>query len=297
MSFEGFELSQIEVGEGVSLRVRHGGAGPPLLLLHGHPETHMMWGKIAGDLAKDFTVVAPDLRGYGQSTKPPSSPDHETSSKRAMARDAVALMKHFGFARFDVAGHDRGGRVAYRLALDHPRAVRRVSIMDIIPTGEVWARLDHRFALGYWHWSFLAQPYPVPEHMIAPDPEFYLFTAQFRGRKPDFLEPEAQADYLACGSTPEVIHGMCECYRAGAGYDRTLDWADKAAGRNKIACPVQVLWGAKSAVGLWYDPVAVWSEWASDLRGEAIDCGHFLPEEKPAETLAALRRFLAEGRE
>ncbi|THD62006.1 alpha/beta hydrolase [Phenylobacterium sp.] len=296
MSFEGFELSQIEVGEGVSLRVRHGGSGPPLLLLHGHPETHMMWGKFAGDLAKDFTVVAPDLRGYGRSTKPPSSADNETSSKRAMARDAVALMKHFGFDCFDVAGHDRGGRVAYRLALDHPEAVRRVSILDIIPTGEVWARIDHRFALAYWHWSFLAQPYPVPEHMITPDPEFYLFTAQFRGRKPDFLEPEARADYLTCGSTPEVIHGMCECYRAGAGYDRELDWADKAAARHKIACPVQILWGKKGALEAWYDTMAIWREWADDVRGEAIDCGHFLPEEKPAETMAALHRFHSGGR-
>lgn len=294
MSFEGFQLSQIDVGE-ASLRVRHGGSGPPLLLLHGHPETHMMWGKIANDLARDFTVIAADLRGYGKSTKPPSSTDHETSSKRAMARDCIALMKHFGFDLFDVASHDRGARVGYRLALDHPRAVRRLTVMDILPTGEVWARMDHRFALGYWHWPFLAQPHPVPECMIAPDPEFYLFTAQFRGRPPEFLEPEARADYLACGSTPEVIHGMCECYRAGAGYDRQLDWADKAAGLNKIACPVQVLWGSKGAVGLWYDPLAVWSEWADDLRGEAIDCGHFLPEESPAETLAALRRFHAEG--
>jgi haloacetate dehalogenase len=298
MAFAGFELSQIEVDDPkgpVSLRVRHGGSGPPLLLLHGHPETHMMWGKIANELATDFTVVAADLRGYGKSTKPPSSDDNETSSKRAMARDAVALMKHFGFETFDVAGHDRGGRVAYRLALDHPAAVRRVSVMDIIPTGEVWARIDHRFALGYWHWSFLAQPYPVPEHLIGPDPEFYLFTAQFRGRKPDFLEPEAQADYLACGSTPDVIHGMCECYRAGAGYDRVLDWADKKAGR-KIERPLQVLWGSKGAVGQWYDPLAVWREWADDVRGQAIECGHFLPEENPADTLAALRDFFLEGR-
>lgn len=293
MAFEGFELSQVDVVE-ASLRVRHGGSGPPLLLLHGHPETHMMWGKIANDLARDFTVIAADLRGYGKSAKPPSSADNETSSKRAMARDCIALMKHFGFGRFDVASHDRGSRVGYRLALDHPQAVRRLTVMDIIPTGEVWARSDHRFALAYWHWSFLAQPYPIPERMIAPDPEFYLFTAQFRGGRTDFLEPEARADYLECGSTPEVIHGMCECYRAGAGFDRDLDWADRQAGR-KIACPVQVLWGSQAAVGLWYDPLAVWSEWASDLRGQAIDCGHYLPEENPRDTLAALRGFHAEG--
>ena len=167
MSFEGFQLSQIDVGEGVSLRVRHGGSGPPLLLLHGHPETHMMWGRIAGDLARDFTVIAPDLRGYGKSSKPADSDDHETYSKRAMARDAIALMKHFGFDRFDLAGHDRGGRVGYRLALDRPDAIRRLSILDIIPTGEVWARADRRFALGYWHWSFLTQPHA--EALIRPN--------------------------------------------------------------------------------------------------------------------------------
>jgi haloacetate dehalogenase len=297
MAFEGFQLSQIELADPkgpVSLRVRHGGAGPPLLLLHGHPETHMMWGKIAGELAREFTVIAPDLRGYGRSTKPATSADHETSSKRAMARDAVGLMRGFGFDRFDIAGHDRGGRVAYRLALDHPDAVRRLSVLDIIPTGEVWARIDHRFALGYWHWAFLAQPAPVPERLIGNDPEFFLFRAQFRGVQPPFVSDEAYADYLACNRTPEVIHGICECYRAGAGFDRELDWADKKAGR-KIAAPLQALWGAKGAVGAWYDPLAVWREWASDVRGQAIDCGHFLPEEKPAETLAALRDFFAEG--
>ena len=173
MAFEGFQLSQVETGE-VSLRVRHGGSGPPVLLLHGYPETHMMWARVAEGLSRDFTVVCPDLRGYGDSTKPPSSDDHETSSKRAMARDAVALMAHFGFDRFAVAGHDRGGRVAYRLALDHPAAVTRASILDIIPTGEVWARADRRLALGYWHWSFLAQPHPFPETLIAADPEFFF---------------------------------------------------------------------------------------------------------------------------
>jgi haloacetate dehalogenase len=290
MSFEGFQLSQIEVGEGVSLRVRHGGSGPPLLLLHGYPETHMMWGEVAGDLARDFTVVAPDLRGYGRSTPPADSDDHETYSKRAMARDAVALMKHFGFERFDVAGHDRGGRVGYRLALDHPDAVRRLSVLDIIPTGEVWARADRRFALGYWHWSFLVQS--NAEALIALDPELFFFRAQFRSILTGFTQ--AYADYLACARQPSAIHAMCEDYRAGATYDRLADEADKAAGKT-IACPVQVLWGAKAIIDTWYDALGVWREWAPDLRGEAIDCGHFLPEEKPAETLAALRGFHAEG--
>jgi len=291
MSFEGFQLSQIDLsplGGEVSLRVRHGGSGPPLLLLHGYPETHMMWAEVAGDLARHFTVIAPDLRGYGKSSKPLATKDHETSSKRAMGRDAVALMKHFGFDRFDLAGHDRGGRVGYRLALDRPEAIRRLSILDIIPTGEVWARADRRFALGYWHWSFL--PRPHAEALIGSNPELFFYPAAFRS----FLAAETYADYLACAKDPAVIHGMCEDYRAGASYDRLLDEQDRAAGRT-IACPVQILWGGKGAVGAWYDVLEVWRAWAPDVRGQAIDCGHFLPEEKPAETLAALRGFHAEG--
>src|ERR1700754_1013490 len=208
MAFEGFQLPQSDLGE-VSLRVRHGGSGPPVLLLHGYPETHMMWAKVAEGLAPDFTVVVPDLRGYGGSTKPPSSDDHETSSKRAMARDAVGLMQHFGFDAFDVAGHDRGGRVGYRLALDHPKAVRRLSILDIIPTGEVWARADRRFALGYWHWPFLAQPNPFPEALIGADPEFFFFNRSFGGVIKTFA-PDAYADYLKAAKNPTVIHAMCE---------------------------------------------------------------------------------------
>ena len=289
MSFEGFQLSQVDVGE-VTLRVCHGGSGPPMLLLHGYPETHMMWAGIASDLAKDFTVVAPDLRGYGKSTAPADSGDHETYSKRAMARDAIALMKHFGFASFDVASHDRGARVGYRLALDHPEAVRRLTVMDVIPTGEVWARADYRFALGYWHWSFLVQA--NAEALIQPDPELFFFHAQFRSILKTF--GTAYADYLACARDPSVIHAMCEDYRAGATYDRLLDEADRAAGKT-IACPVQVLWGARGALAAWYDTLAIWKEWAPDVRGQSLDCGHFLPEEKPAETLALLRRFHAEG--
>lgn len=296
MAFEGFELSQIAVpdpaGE-VKLRVRHGGSGPPLLLLHGYPETHMMWAKVAEGLADSFTVVCPDLRGYGASTKPPSASDNETSSKRAMARDAVNLMAELGFDRFAVAGHDRGGRVAYRLALDHPAAVSRVSILDIIPTGEVWARADRRFAMGYWHWSFLAQAHPFPETLIGANPEAFLFSTNFGGVLRGF-DAEAFADYLAAARNPSVIHAMCEDYRAGAGYDRLLDEADKKAGKT-IACPVQVLWGAKGALAAWYDTLAIWREWAPDVQGQPVDCGHFIPEEKPDETLALLRAFFADG--
>ena len=291
MAFEGFQLSHIDVGD-VTLRVRHGGSGPPLLLLHGCPQTHMMWGKIATDLARDFTVVAPDLRGYGESSKPAPTADNSSYSKRAMARDAVALMAHLGFPQFAVAGHDRGGRVAYRLALDHPEVVTRLSILDIIPTGEVWARADHRFALGYWHWPFLAQPSPGPETAMAGDPEHLFFKFMFRG-SPDTFEPEAYADYLRCVADPEVRRGICEDYRAGASFDRRLD--QEQMGKVRIACPVQVLWGGTGAVGAWYDMLDIWRGWADDVRGQAIDCGHFIPEEKPAETLAALRAFFAEG--
>lgn len=289
VSFEGFQQSQIDL-EGVSLRVRHGGAGPPLLLLHGYPETHMMWATVAADLAGDFTVIAPDLRGYGGSSKPATTDDHEPYSKRAMGRDALALMRHFGFQRFDLAGHDRGGRVAYRLALDQPDAIRRLAVLDIIPTAEVWARADRRFALGYWHWSFLAQPHPFPETLIGHDPETFFFRSQFRGMIAGF---EAYEDYRQAVHDPAVVHAICEDYRAGATYDRLADEADR--GKTKIACPVQVLWGAKGALAAWYDVLDVWRAWADDLRGEAFDCGHFIPEEKPRETIAALRGFFAEG--
>jgi len=291
VAFEGFQLSQVDVGE-VTLRVRHGGSGPPLLLLHGYPQTHMMWGQVASDLARDFTVIAPDLRGYGGSTAAADAEDHSSYSKRAMGRDAVALMQHFGFERFDLAGHDRGGRVAYRLALDHPRAVRRMTILDIIPTGEVWARADRRFALGYWHWSFLVQPFA--EEIIGQDAELFFFGGQYRATVGAFGK-EALADYVESLRDPKAVHAICEDYRAGARFDRELDEEDKAAGR-KIACPVQILWGGKGALAAWYDTLAIWREWASDVRGQAIDCGHFIPEEKPAETLAALRGFHGEGR-
>jgi haloacetate dehalogenase len=286
--FSGFELSQLTVGD-VSLRVRVGGAGPPLLLLHGYPQTHLMWHGVAAELAEDFTVVAADLRGYGGSSQPPTVPSHETYGKRAMAADGVGLMRRLGFDRFDVAGHDRGGRVAYRMALDFPAAVRRLTVLDVIPTGEVWARADARFALGYWHWSFLALPEPVPETIIGHDPEHFFFDAQFGGILRSF-DPEALADYARGVRDPRVVHTICEDYRAGATCDRQLDDADRAAGRI-IGCPLQVLWGGRGALAAWYDPLAIWRQWAHEVTGSVIDSGHFLAEERPAETLAALRAF------
>lgn len=291
--FAGFDLAQVEVG-GLSLRVRSGGSGPPLLLLHGYPQTHLMWARVAGELAQDFTVVAPDLRGYGGSTGPAAVPDHASYSKRAMAGDALGLMRSLGFERFDVAGHDRGGRAAYRLALDHPQVVRRLTVLDIVPTGEVWARADGRFALGYWHWALLAQPHPLPETLIAHDPDWFFFDAQFAGVMRSFA-PDALADYARAVREPSVVRAICEDYRAGATYDRALDEQDRAAGR-QITCPTQVLWGARGALPAWYDTLEVWRAWAPDLTGEALDCGHFVPEERPAETAAALRRFHTAGR-
>jgi haloacetate dehalogenase len=281
--FDGFELATLDVGE-ARIRYRRGGNGPGLLLLHGHPQTHAMWHALAPRLAADFTVVCADLRGYGESSKPPTTADHEPYSKRAMARDQAGLMEELGFDRFSLAGHDRGGRVAYRLALDHPDRVERLAVLDIIPTSEMWHRMDRRLGLVDWHWFFLAQPAPFPETLIGADPDAYYF----RGDRSRF-HPEALEDYLRCVSDPATIHAMCEDYRAGAGIDVELDEADRAAGR-KITCPVLVLWAGPDELG-WFDPVAIWREWAVDVRGRALDCGHFLAEEAPDETYAELAAF------
>lgn len=283
--FDGFVHAFIETPE-ARIRVCHGGSGLPVLLLHGHPQTHVMWHRIAPRLAERHTVVCADLRGYGDSAKPASDAAHETYSKRAMARDQVAVMQALGFPRFAVVGHDRGGRCAYRMALDRPECVTRLAVLDIVPTGEAFDRADMAFALGYWHWFFLAQPEPVPERMIAADPDaFYL-------RRGDVMfDPAALAAYRRCYSDPSTIHAMCEDYRAGASIDAAHDRADRAAGR-RIACPVLALWGARGLLPRWYDVLAIWRDWAEQAQGAAIDCGHYLAEEAPEATLAALLPFL-----
>src|SRR6478609_9467505 len=215
--FDDFTLSMVKTDE-ATICVRHGGSGPPLLLLHGHPQTHVMWHKIAPLLARDFSVIAADLRGYGDSSKPPTTEDHEPYSKRAMARDQIAVMQSLGFEQFFVAGHDRGGRCAYRMALDHPDRVLKLATLDIIPTAEAFRRADMAFGLGYWHWFFLAQPAPLPENLIGCNPENYYF----RGDRSIFA-PEALADYLRCVRDPATIHAKCEDYRAGATFDCQLD--------------------------------------------------------------------------
>lgn len=285
--FDGFALEHINVGE-ATLRVRHGGSGPPLLLLHGHPQTHVCWHLVAPKLAEHFTVVCPDLRGYGESSKPPTTPDHEPYSKRAMARDMVSLMSGLGHEQFLVAGHDRGGYVSYRLALDHPERVERLAVLDIVPTFKAWRRADAQFMLRWWHWAFMAQPAPLAESFFAANPDAYYYRS---GR--ERFHPEALADYLRAVHDPETVHAMCEDYRANATYDRALDAADYHEGK-RIACPLLVLWGKQDDMeDLYGDPLAVWEGWADDVRGRSLDCGHYLAEEKPDELAAELEAFLS----
>jgi haloacetate dehalogenase len=280
--FEGFRLSMIDTGDAV-IRVRHGGSGTPLLLLHGNPQTHVMWHKIAPRLARDFSVVAPDLRGYGDSSKPPTTPDHAPYSKRTMARDQIAVMRQLGYERFFVAGHDRGGRCAYRLALDYPERVLKLAVLDIVPTGEAFRRADMAFGLGFWHWFFLAQPYDLPERLIGADPDYFFLRARHPASEP-FFAPEAQEDYVRCFRNPETIHAICEDYRAAATADFVDDEADR--GKRRIACPVLALWSRRGDLEAWYDVLAIW-------RGRALDCGHYLAEEAPDETYSELRAFFA----
>jgi haloacetate dehalogenase len=283
--FETFTHRRIKTSEAV-INLRHAGDGPPVLLLHGHPQTHVMWHRVAPRLAETYTVVCADLRGYGDSSKPPTTPDHAPYAKRAMANDMVDVMRQLGFERFAVVGHDRGGRCAYRMALDHPERIVALSVLDILPTWEHFTRTDMAFAMGYWHWFFLAQPYPIPETLIASDPDtFYLR----RGRS--LFDEAALAEYRRCYTNPETIHAMCEDYRAGATIDMQLDAADKQAGR-RIQCPVQALWGLNNGLERWYDVLAVWRDWADQVEGHGIACGHYLAEEAPEETLAALLPFL-----
>jgi haloacetate dehalogenase len=283
--FEGFDAASVDVGE-TSIYVRRGGIGPPLLLLHGHPQTHVMWHRVAPRLARDFTVVAADLRGYGRSGRPPTTADHAPYAKRAMARDQVAVMRSFGFEHFFVAGHDRGGRVAYRLALDHPERVRKLAVLDIVPTADVFRRLDRRLGLAFWHWFFLAQREPLPEQLIGCNPDGYYF----RGGGAAF-HPDALADYVRWVRDPATIHAMCEDYRAGAGLDVEHDEADR--GVRRIACPVLALWSSRNALARRHDVLAIWRDWADDVRGRPLDCGHFLAEEAPDETYDELAGFFS----
>jgi haloacetate dehalogenase len=291
VSFNGFEAQEFSLGE-ASIFARVGGSGPPLLLLHGYPQSHLMWARVAPALTARFTVVVPDLRGYGRSSAPPSH-NGERYSKRVMARDMVALMATLGHQRFAVAGHDRGGRVAYRLALDHPDVVTKIATLDIVPTGEMWAGMDAARAMSVYHWMFLAQPEPLPETLISGAPDFYVDhkLASWSGDKSlRAFAPDALDAYRAAFRDPARVHATCEDYRAGATIDRALDEVDRAAGR-KIAAPLLALWGAKGIPAQGEDPLTVWRRWASDVRGSGIEAGHFLPEEAPEATAEALAEF------
>jgi haloacetate dehalogenase len=284
--FDGFALDRVDVGEAV-LRVRHGGSGPPVLLLHGHPRTHATWHQVAPLLARAHTVVCPDLRGYGESSKPATKPDHEQASKRAMARDGVALMRALGHERFAVVGHDRGAYVAFRLAMDHPAAVSHLAVLDGVPIGEALARCTATFAMSWWHWFFLGQESGTPERVINADPDAWYGTA---GR--ERMGEEAWTDFSRAIHDPAAVHAMVEDYRAGLTVDRAHDDADRAAGR-RVACPVLIVWATRDdMVDLYGDPVAVWRAWADDVRGRAVESGHHMAEEAPGELSAVLREFL-----
>jgi haloacetate dehalogenase len=268
-----------------------------MLLLHGYPQSSVMWHAVAPLLAERHTVVAADLAGYGRSFRPAPAPGHEPHGKRAMALDQVEAMAALGFDRFAVAGHDRGGRVAYRMALDHPERVDRLAVLDIVPTGEVWRRADGALARGYWHWAFLAQPAPLPERLIAGDPQAF-FDLHVRagmglGKEPGRYPPEILESYRRALDDPGAVEAVCEDYRAGATIDVEHDDADRDAGR-RIACPVLVLWAGRGGLPRFYpDVLGVWRPWAPDVRGEPLDATHFLPEDRPEETAARLLTFLA----
>ncbi|HET8949907.1 MAG TPA: alpha/beta hydrolase [Solirubrobacteraceae bacterium] len=294
--FAGFELTDVETPRG-RVHARVGGNGPPLLILHGFPQTHLMWHPVAQQLAEHHTVVAADLPGYGDSFRPTPADDHAPHSKREFARDLVAAMSSLGHERFAVAGHDRGGRVAYRMALDHPGTVTRLAVLDIVPTGELWRRADANFAAGYWHWGFLAQAAPLPERMLLGDPAGVWIAIQRMGIKEgDERYPAAVVDaYREQLTDPATVEAICEDYRAGATIDRALD--DEDQGTRTIACPVRVLWGGAGALPRFYDdPLELWRTLAPDATGRAVEgASHFLVEDAPGEVAADLAGFLTAG--
>ena len=290
------ETRTVETAGG-SVFVRLGGAGPAVLLLHGFPETSLMWREIAPLLVEDFSVIAADLPGYGQSACPPDQPDHSSMAKRSMAGALVEAMQLLGHERFAVVGHDRGGRVAYRMALDHPDAVTQVAVLDIIPTAEVWDRADARMVLGFWPFSRLAQGAPLPERLILGAPDAVVDAALSGwGSPPEAFPADVRQAYVEALSDPARVHTVCEEYRAAATIDREHDEADRRSGR-RISCPLLALWSGEGPLGSWYEdaggPLAVWRHWATNVTGEAVRGGHFFPEEYPQETAGRLREFLA----
>ena len=290
---DGFERRRVAT-DGADIHLATGGDGPPLLLLHGYPQNHLIWHAVAPRLAERFTLVMPDLRGYGESTGPAPDAENVLYSKRTMAADMVAVMRALGHDRFGLAGHDRGGRVAYRLTLDHPNRVTRLAALDIVPTFEVWTEMNWKGALGGFHWPFLAQPAPLPERMIGADPDPFIghLIERWAG-DPGKLEPEATAAYLKQFHKPEVIAATCADYRAGATTDMDHDRADREAGK-KIGCPVLLVWGRRYLTAKAGSPLDSWRQWADDVREAPLDCGHFVAEEEPDACAAALIGFFGD---
>ena len=291
--FPGFERHHVDVGHGIGISAVVGGRGAPLLLLHGHPQTHAIWHRVAPVLAERFTVVAADLRGYGDSSKPEGTADHANYSKRTLAADQVALMRHFGFARFDLLAHDRGARVAYRLAMDHAQAVRKLVLLDIAPTLAMYAQTTEAFARAYWHWFFLIQPAPLPERLIEADPAAYI--RDVMGRRSAGLAPfdaRALAEYQRCLALPGAAHGLCEDYRASAGIDLVHDQADRDAGL-LLQPPLLALWGEQGVVHRCFRPLDEWRRVARSVEGQALPCGHYIAEEAPDQLLARVLPFLS----
>jgi haloacetate dehalogenase len=292
--FDGFAAHDFEVA-GSRVHARTGGTrgAPPLLLLHGFPQTHAMWHRVARQLAPHFALVLADLRGYGDSAQPAGLPDHANYSKRSMAGDLAGLMQQLGHTRYGVCGHDRGGRVAHRLALDHPAAVSRLAVIDIAPTLDMYSATDMRFASAYYHWFHLIQPTPLPEQMIHGCWREYLHTklGRWGGTGLGHLEPQALAEYERCFARPETIHAMCEDYRASAGIDLGHDRASRAAGE-KVACDMLVLWGQRGVVNALFDPLALWrAQCAGKVEGDCVPAGHYIPEEQPDLTARRLHAF------
>ena len=290
--FEGFEQRQIQTS-GTTINLVKGGDGPPLLLLHGYPQTHTMWHKVAPLLAQDFTVVAADLRGYGDSGKLQGDPEHMNYSKRAMAQDQVEVMAQLGFDSFLLVGHDRGARVSHRLTKDHPQRVQKLALLDIIPTHRMFQIVNKEMATNTYHWFFLIQPYDFPERVIGADADHFIRRSFERApNAAQVFPPEAVAEYLRCSTKPETIHAMCEDYRAGASIDLVHDEADFD---NKVDCPLLALWSATGYVGRTQDVLQVWREYATDVRGHSMPCGHHIAEEMPEEAHAAIKEFLLAG--
>lgn len=289
--FSGYERHSVRVND-VEINLVKGGSGPPLLLLHGYPQTHVIWHKVAEVLARHFTVIATDLRGYGDSSKPAGHRDHGNYSKRTMATDQVDVMRSFGFDRFFVVGHDRGGRVAHRMAVDYPDRVSKLVVLDIAPTLAMYEKTSMEFAIRYFHWFFLIRPFPFPEKLIGSDPEMYLkhtIGGPSAGLTP--FSADAYAEYLRCISDPSSIHAMCEDYRASASIDLEHDRADITAGK-KIVCDLLVLWGARNVIEQCFEPMKEWQLVANHVQGAALDCGHYIPEEIPELLLSNLLDFL-----